>query len=311
MNPVRNSTKPDIPGKGKISNRVNISKRYLDVDESIAAVLAGLLGNMALAVLKLGFVLQGGSKLVLMDGLFSLMAAAAFLIPWQAQVLEKRSGDARYPYGLGKILFISMAVVGLLGLVIATHMLYYSLMVMAGLKMGGSYTLAVMVTLISIITNEVLYRYLRGKKKKSSNGMLAMSGRYNRYGTWISTFVLLLLILAGLGAGYLIRAGIAVVSVVVLFVGLRMVSLAFAGIMDKVPSPKILERIRAYAQKVSEVKDIVNIKARYIGTLLHIDMWISVDNDLSMEQADRIARHVKVQLMEKIPGAREVNIIIA
>jgi len=204
-----------------------------------------------------------------------------------------------------------MAVVGLLGLAIATHMLYYSLMVMTGLKMGGSYTLAVMVTLISIITNAVLYRYLREKSKKSTNGMLAMSGRYNRYGSWISTFVLLLLILAGLGAGYLIRIGIAIISIAVLFVGLRMVFLGFAGIMDKVPSPKILERIRACAQKVGEVKDIINIKARYVGTLLHIDIWISVDNNLSMEQADKIARHLKVELMEKIPFAREVNIIVA
>jgi len=168
-----------------------------------------------------------------------------------------------------------------------------------------------MVTLISIITNAVLYRYLREKSKKSTNGMLAMSGRYNRYGSWISTFVLLLLILAGLGAGYLIRIGIAIISIAVFFVGLRMVFLGFAGIMDKVPSPKILERIRACAQKINEVRDIANIKARYVGTLLHIDMWISVDNNLSMEQADRIARHVKVQLMERIPFAREVNIIIA
>jgi cation diffusion facilitator family transporter len=290
---------------------MNISKIYSNADESIHPVLAGFLGNLTLAILKLGFILLGGSKLVLMDGLFSLMAAAAFLIPWQAQVLEKRSADTRYPYGLGKLLFISMAVVGLLGLVIATHMLYYSLIVMTGIKLGGSYTLAIMLTFISIIANEVLYRYLREKNKKSSNGMLIMSGRYNRIGAWISTFVLLLLILAGLGAGYLIRTGVAIISVVVLFVGLRMVFLGFAGIMDKVPSPKILERIKTCAHKVNNVKEIVNIKARYVGTLLHVDMWISVDDDLSMEQADEIARHVKVQLMEKIPFAREVNIIIA
>jgi len=289
---------------------MDISKIYSSADEFIRPVLTGLLGNLALAILKLGFVLLGGSKLVLMDGLFSLMAVAAFLIPWQAQVLEKRSADTRYPYGLGKLLFISMAVVGLLGLVIATHMLYYSLIIMTGIKLGGSYTLAIMVTFISIITNEALYRYLREKNKKSSNGMLVMSGRYNRIGAWISTFVLFLLILAGLGAGYLIRTGIAIISVVVLFVGLRMVFLGFAGIMDKVPSAKILERIKRCAQKVNEVKEIVNIKARYVGTLLHVDMWISVDDDLSMEQADEIACHVKVQLMEKIPFAREVNIII-
>jgi cation diffusion facilitator family transporter len=290
---------------------MDISKKYSNANESVRPVITGLLGNLALAILKIGFVLLGGSKLVLMDGLFSLMVVSAFLIPWQALVLEKKIGDSRYPYGLGKILFISMTVVGLLGLVISSHMLYYSLTIMTGAKLGGSYTLGVMVTLISIITNEVLYRYLREKNQKTSNGMLAMSGLYNRYGAWISTFVLMLLILAGLGAGYLIRTGIAIICVVVFFVGLRMIFYGFAGIMDKVPSERIMERIKSCAEKVSNVKEIINVKARYIGTLLHIDMWISVDDDLSMEQADKIARQVKVQLIEKIPFAREVNIIIA
>jgi cation diffusion facilitator family transporter len=290
---------------------MNIRKKYSNDDESVRPVLVGLLGNLALAVSKIGFVLLGGSKLVLMDGLFSLMVVSAFLIPWQARVLEKKIVNSRYPYGLGKILFISMAIVGLLGLVIAAHMLYYSLTIMTGAKLGGSYTLGVMVTLISIVTNEVLYRYLREKNEKTSNGMLVMSGRYNRYGAWISTFVLMLLILAGLGAGYLIRIGIAIICVVVFLVGLRMIYLGFAGIMDKVPSNRIMELIKTCAQKVGNVNEIINVKARYIGTLLHIDMWISVDDDLSMEQADKIARQVKGQLIEKIPFASEVNIIIA
>jgi len=201
-------------------------------------------------------------------------------------------------------------VVGFLGLVISVHMLYYSLIVMVGLQVHGLYPLAIMVTLISIITNEVLYRYLKEKSKSYSNTMLAMSGRYNRIGAWISSFILLFLILSYLGGAYLERIGVAIISIVVFFVALRMVFVGFAGIMDKVPSKKIMERIKACVQKVSQVKEIVNIKARYVGTLLHIDMWITIDDDLSMSEADKITRHVKVQLMEKIPSAREVNVII-
>lgn len=289
---------------------MNTSRIYSNLDKSIRPFLAGLLGNLAIAVLKLGLASLGGSRLVLMDGLFSFMAAAAFLIPWQAQIIEQKPHDEKYPYGLGKVLFISMAVVGFLGLVISIHMLYYSLVIMGRVRMYGLYTLAIMVTLISIITNEVLFRYLKEKNKSCSNTMLVMSGRYNRIGAWMSSFVLLFLILSYLGGAYLERIGVAIISIVVFFVALRMVFVGFAGIMDKVPSQKIMERIKACVQKVNEVKDIVNIKARYVGTLLHIDMWITVDDDLDMNQADKIARHVKVQLMEKIPFAREVNVII-
>jgi len=289
---------------------MNTGRIYSNLDESIRPFLAALLGNLAIAVLKLGFASLGGSRLVLMDGLFSFMATAAFLIPWQAQVIEKKPYNEKYPYGLGKVLFISMTVVGFLGLVISVHMLYYSLVIMIGLQARGLYSLAIMVTFISAITNEVLFRYINEKNKSCSNKMLAMSGRYNRIGAWISSFVLLFLILSYLGGAYLERIGVAIISIVVFFVALRMAFLGFAGIMDKVPSQKIMEQIRTCAQKVNEVKDIVKIKARYVGTLLHIDIWITVDNDLDMNQADRIARNVKVQLTEKIPFAREVNVII-
>ena len=289
---------------------MNLSKTYSNLHQSSHTFLAGFLGNLVIAVLKILTALVGGSSLVLMDGLFSFMAAAVFLIPWQAQVLENKKADTRYPYGLGKVLFISMTMVGFLGLVISIHMLYYSLVLMAGLHMQGLYTPVIMVTFISIITNEVLFRYLNEKSNNFPNKMLVMSARYNRIGVWVSSFVLIFLILALLGAGYLERLGVAAISIVVFFFGLRLVLVSFAGIMDKVPSQKIMEHIKACAQKVSEVKEIVNVKARYVGTLLHVDMWISVDNGLSMEQADRIARHVKIRLMEKIPFTREVNIII-
>ena len=289
---------------------MSTNKLYPNPDDSVQPFLTGLLANLSIAILKFGIALLGGSRLVLMDGLFSFMAAAAFLIPWQAQVIEKKPHDERYPYGLGKVLFISMAVVGFLGLVISIHMLYYSLVVMAGLQKHGLYTLAIMVTIISVITNEVLYRYFVEKTKSRSSTMSVMSGRYNRIGAWISSFVLLFLILSYLGGAYLERIGVAIISICVFFVALRMVFVGFAGIMDKVPSKSIMERIGVCAQKVSQVKEIINIKARYIGTLLHIDMWISVDDDLSMSEADKIARHVKAQLVEKIPFAREVNVII-
>lgn len=279
--------------------------------QSVHPFLVGVFGNLGLAVLKMGFGLFGGSRLVLMDGLFSFMSSAAFLLPWQAQVLEKKTADIRYPYGVGKVLFISTTVVGLLGLVIGVHMLYYSLIVMTGLRMYGSYAGAVMVTIISIVANVAFYRYLMEENKKLPNTIISSSARYNRIDVWISCFVLFFLILIGFGAGYLERAGVAVISIIVLLVGLRMVFTGFAGIMDKVPPRKVLDRIRSCARKVKDVRDIVSIKARYVGTLLHIDMSIAVDEDLSMENADQIARNVKMQVMGKMPSVKEVNVIIA
>jgi len=284
---------------------------YSKGDQTRYPFFVGLFGNLALAVVKVSFGVFGGSKLVLLDGLFSFMAATAFLLPWQAAVLAKKQPEERYPYGVGKVLFISTTVVGFLGLLIAIHMFVYSIRVMSWGVMYGSRGGAIMVTIMSIVGNEILYRYLSGKSKSHLAIVAGLSTRYNHIGIWISCLVLLLQILAGLGATYLERAGVAVISIIVFVVALRMIVIGFGGIMDKNPPKKIMQQIRLCVQKINKVKDIINVKARYVGTFLHIDMSIAVDNDTNMQDVDEIIRNVKQQLKTMIPMAEEVNVIIA
>ena len=287
------------------------SAAHAEVNGARYSFLAGVLGNLALAVLKLSYGLFGYSRLVVLDGLFSLMAATMFLLAWQAAVLEEQRPDERYPYGLGKLLFLSMAVVGALGLVVGIHTLFHSVWVWGRLEMYRSYTGAIMVAIISIVANGVLYRYVMGKDGGRPRAIIALSARYNHIDVWISACVLLLLMLASLSVGYVERLGVAAIALVVLIAGIRLVYAAFAGIMDKTPPPRLLDRIRSYARNVDEVKGVLDVKARYLGTLLHVYIWIAVDESISMGEADGIARRVEVWLMERIPSAREVNVVIA
>lgn len=272
--------------------------------------LVGLLGNLVLGVFKLGFGLFAYNRLVLMDGLFSLVAAAASLLPWQAELLEKRLPDDRHPYGLGKILFLSMAGVGTLGLIVGVHMFVYSLTIVGWLRAHPSRIMALMVTAISILANEVLYRYLMDKGRNYANGMIATAARYNRVGVWISCFVLILLILPLLGVTAVETPGVAIISLIVFIVGLKMVYNGFAGIMDKAPPKNVMEAIRACADRISDVKDVVSINARYVGTLLYVDMSVAVDESIDMKRAHAIAQDVKMRLIRRIPSAKEVNVII-
>jgi len=287
------------------------STAHVEANGASYPFLAGVLGNLALAVLKLSYGLFGYSRLVVLDGLFSLMAATMFLLAWQAAVLEEQRPDERYPYGLGKLLFLSMAVVGALGLVVGIHTLFYSVWVWGRLDMHRSHVGAIMVTIISVVANAVLYRYVVDKNGGPASGIRALPVRYNRIDVWISACVLLLLILASLGATFVERLGVAVIALVVLIAGIRLVYAAFAGIMDKTPPPRVLDRIRSYARNIDEVKGVLDVKARYLGTRLHVYIWIAVDESISMGEADGIARRVEVWLMERIPSAREVNVVIA
>jgi len=290
---------------------MEISRGQFDTDEAIHPLLAALLGNLALGVLKLGFGISGHSRLVSIDGLFSLMCVTALLLPWQAEMLDKRSYDERHPYGLGKILFISMTIIGLFGMVLALNMLFYSIKTSGWLGSTPSPAAMAMITIISIVGNAVMYRYLMHESRRRKNPTLGMYARYNYFDFWISVFVLVLVVLGALGVPYVDRVGVAVIAILVFMVGANMLYAGFTGIMDKVPPQQVLDQIKRCIQKIAEVKDVVDVKARYVGILLHVDTWIAVDENLSMEEATGIIQNVKTELMEKVPSAKEVNVIIA
>ena len=154
----------------------------------------GLLGNLALAILKLSVGLFGYSKLVLMDGIFSFINAVILSFTWQGDRLEKREFNERYPYGYGKVIFLTMSVAGLVVLIIAIYMFFYSLTGMGWLEIHRSHSGAMMVTLISIIANEVLYRYLMEKSKGHLNGVIAWNALNNRIDVLVSSLILFFIV---------------------------------------------------------------------------------------------------------------------
>jgi len=283
---------------------------YLNAQGCKEVFLRALICNLALAALKFGIGLFGYTKLILMDGIFSFACALVLLFMWLADSMEKRRYDERYPYGYGKILFLISSIAGLAVLIVAIYMFYYGVSRMTWLEIHRSHSGAMMAAVISIVANECLYRYLMDEGRRHSNIIISWNAVNNRIDVMISFLVLVFIVLAGLGFSFTERMGVVIISLIMFLASLRMLFRSFSGIMDKVPAREVLNRISAYARKVKGVKDVLRVKARYIGTFLHIDLYVSLDENLSMRQAHRIACDVENRLIDKIPFTKEANVII-
>ena len=285
-------------------------KIYSKKNEDRQVFILGILGNLALAILQLCVGLFGYSKLVLISGIFSFTNAVILLLMWQGDILEKKEANERYPYGYGKAIFLTMSVAGLVVLIIAIYMFFYGLTRIAWVEIHRSHSGAFMVTVISIIGNELLYRYLMDKGKRQNNGVILWNVLNNRIHVLTLILILFFIFFASLGAAYVEKIGICLISIIMFFMSLRILFMAFAGIMDKIPPQKVLNQIKSYARKIKGIKEVLDIKARYVGTLLHLDLSIAVDEGLNMKDADRIARDFEDRLIQKAPFIKEVNVSI-
>ena len=274
-------------------------------------LLTGLFGNLVLAALKIAVGVLECYRLILMDGMFSCANAVALLFAWHGDQLEKKAADMRHPYGYGKFMFLAMSVAGLVVLVISIYMFFYGLVHMTGEEVHCSYTAAVMVSLISVIGNELIYRYLSEESRLHSNSIVAWNAVNSRLNAAVSLLGLIAIGLSAMGMPYFERLGVVVISTIMFCMGLRMLFWSFAGIMDGIPSREVLNRIGSSTCAVQGVREVVNIKARHVGAFVHIDLGIAVDEEISMGEADVIAREVEGILANAIPNTKEVNVILA
>lgn len=291
----------DINNTNNHSYKVGLSNVFITV----------MIANLLLAALKLGVGIFGYTKLVLMDSILSFVNALLLFLMWHGNNVEEKDPDDKHPYGYGKAIFLISSVAGFAVLVIAIYMFFYSINNMVWSEIHRSHSGAMMVTVISMLGNEILYHYLMDESRRYSNSILAWNAGNNRINTLVSSLILIFILLASFGASYFERLGVMVISIIMFCVSLRILFKAFSGIMDKAPSDHILNQIRLYVANLKGVREVFDIKARYIGTLLQVDLCISVDEYISIKEADRIARDVEARLIDKISLIKEVNAIIA
>jgi len=272
---------------------------------------SGIFGNLGLAALKLLTALLWSSRLFAVDGLYSLVTAIAFLIPYQAAMLERKRPSEQYPYGATKLLFLSVLAIGAMYLFVAVPAFLYTLRPGIQFQAGRTYLIPVVVAAISIVANEVLYQTAMGRDDSGMVASVRWVALNNRAGVAVSALVLLSSLLSRFGMGnFATVTGIAA-SIPVALAGLRMVSASFHGIMDKGPTGAITARIASCADGVEGVQRVVDVKARCLGRGPHMDVWVALDEDLKMSQVERIMQEVEERVRSTTPQAKFVNVIVA
>lgn len=282
--------------------------KTIKTNAEMPVFLVGIAGNLLLAALKVSISLFGYSKLLFMDGLFSLLCAQIFLFSWGGNELDKKKISEKYPYGLGKALFLVLGIAGLLVMIIAIYMFIYGIQQMGWGEVHKSHTVAMMTALISIIGNELIYRYLKEGSLRINNHIIPLNTFINRIGVAVSFIVIICVTLASLGYSFLERIGVVTISLILFILSLRILFIVFGAIMDRVPSEEILSRVREYTDKVKGVKDVLRVGARQIGTCFHLELMIAVEENLSVGEATKIASQVEDRLLEKIERVQEVHV---
>ncbi len=278
------------------------------------AAWVGIVGNIALAIMKFVIGTIGNSRALVADAVHSasdVVGSLAVLIGLKAAKLPP---DKDHPYGHGKAESIAAIIVAVILFVVGIQIGYGSFKALFEPIMAPS-MIAVYAALFSIIMKEIMFQYKYKLGKKLRSDALIINAWEHRSDVFSSMAALVGIggAVAGgaLGITQLVYldpiAGI-LVSLLVMRMAWKLGKESIHNTMDHVLHEEEATVLRKLAESVEGVIQVDELHAREHGYYVIVDMKIAVDPMLSVEEGHAIGKNVKESLMNQHKNVHNVLI---
>lgn len=269
------------------------------------AAIIGVVGNIVLAALKWSVGIYANSKALIADAVHSASDVVGSLAVFIGLRAAKQPPDEEHPYGHGKAESIAAIIVAVLLFII-------------GLEIGRSSfdaffhpieapnPIAIVAVLISIITKECMFRYKFRLGQQLKSDALIVNAYEHRSDVYSSLAALM-----GIGAavvGNLLQiswleyadpvAGL-VVALMILRIAWTLGKESIGNALDRVMNDEDTVELRKIVETVPEVKKIDEFHAREHGHYVIINLKISVDPHMTVEQGHKVGKAVKKKLLRE------------
>jgi len=264
--------------------------------------------NIGLAVFKILMGALGYSRLLIIDGLnSSANAVVVTMVLFGVHMSRPHTVNDNYHYGTGKAQFLLSLIFGFLLAVAASVILILSIKTFflpASLEPVG---IGLATALISIGVNLTLLHFLKHSDSYYENDELKKIIRLQSVNIAASTILVNSLILSGLLGWFVAeRLGALSISIIVLWMSIRIIKSSLDGIMDRSSGEKMESRIGAVVVSIDQVEEVKLIRTRLAGQNLCVDIQVGISGDCTIGQSDRIAAQIRKRLFSEINGMAHV-----
>lgn len=276
----------------------------------IYASWVAIAGNTILAVLKLVVGFISGSYAVIADGIDSATDIVSAIVTLIAAKIINKPPNIRYSYGYEKADTVATKVLSMViffagaQLAITTIQKFFQA---DAITIPSS--LAIYVTVFSMIAKLFLSIYLRGEGKNHKSNMLDTMGINMRNDILISASVLISLIFTLVFKVGIIDKIIAlIISMMIMFEAVKIFLKTNLELMDGIDDPKLYEKLFNAIKKIEGAHNPHRTRVRKIGSYYMVNLDIEVEPGLTVLEAHDIAKNVEDSIKENIENVYDVMV---
>lgn len=260
---------------------------------AIKVSIISIILNCLLTLIKFisGFISK--SSAMISDSVHSLSDVLSTFVVIIGVKISNKKADSDHPYGheriecvsaiiLSGMLFIIGALIGINGIKNVTNS---SNLVMPGV-------LALIASIISIISKEAMYQYTIRVSKKINSAALKADAWHHRSDALSSIGSFIGILGSRLGFKVFDPLASVIISLCIIKVSIDIFKDAIDKMVDKSCDKEVIDKVISVIEKNESVKNIDDIKTRQFGNKAYVDVEISVDENLLLKDAHKVAEEI-------------------
>lgn len=273
------------------------------------ASFVAITANCILTVLNITVGLLSGSYALVSEGAHTLSDVATSIIAYVGFVIGQKPADKEHPLGHGRaeaisglVIVVFLAIVAYEIITGALHELFHPELI----TVPDLY--AALMAVFGIFTNYFISEYIIKIGREIKSPAIIADGKHQKTDIFTSIAILISVIIANIGYPILD-------PIVGLLIGLLIIKTAYEvakenidNIMGKVPSPDLINNIKAVAELTPHAENAHNIKVDYLGSYATAYLHIQVDGNMTLSESHKIAHIVENNILESIPEVKSVMV---
>lgn len=268
----------------------------------------GLFSNIALTIFKFFAGILGLSRAMIADAMHSFSDILTTIIAYIGICVGERPADEDHPYGHGNAETIAASLVSLIILVIGVWTGISAILAIIHEQFKAPLNIALLAAIISIIVKESLFRYTIKVGEKSNSPAVVADAWHHRSDAYSSIAALIGITAAKFSFLFLDPLAGVIISGFIISISFRLMRENVGIMMDEKPHPAFINNIRTIVGGIEGVRKIDSIKVHRRGPKFTIDLEVSVDSEISVDEGHRIAANIREVLLSKIQNIRDVMV---
>jgi len=283
-----------------------IAQRCIDCGRKVLWIVLGI--NLGLFLLKGSFALLSHSKSLLTDSFQSLANFIITIVVLASLRMASKGADEKFPYGYGKVEFLASGLVNMLLMIAAIVFIFVSFieMIMVAPEKPPK-LIAILAAGISIIANYIAFGYGRCAGEKLGSTAILANAEVSRADVGTSVAVIVAVVGSNLGFSRLDHIAAIVICLLIIKVTLDGVKKAIKGLMDVSLRSEELH-IRNLIEDIKGVQRVGDVKVRFAGRSLWVDVNIFVPADWVLNRGLETVQKIKSVLRKKMKDISDVSV---